>query len=90
MKRKDWWKLYPFATGINIRAADGKGRRRTDLSNDELRDLKYSATIARWLTENPPPKRPTPHEMERARKQLEEVPVDIVPIFTIKEMMAGW
>jgi hypothetical protein len=29
-------------------------------------------------------------EMERARKQLEEVPVDIVPIFTIKEMMAGW
>lgn len=29
-------------------------------------------------------------EMERARKQLEEVPVDIVPTFTIKEMMAGW
>ncbi len=58
MKRKDWWKLHPFATGFNIRAADGKGRRKTDLSKDELRDLQYGATIAAWLAENPAPTRP--------------------------------
>ncbi len=39
--------------GVNVRSAGGKGRRKTDLSNDELRDLKYSKTIAGWVTEKP-------------------------------------
>jgi hypothetical protein len=29
-------------------------------------------------------------ELERARERLQEVPVDIVPTYAIKEMMAGW